>query len=71
MKAGDIADLRPLGETLPGAKTTAIAKTEAVEAIRLLVPAGRDIAPMRCQNRSPYNAWRGASCWNSPTPAWS
>lgn len=45
VKAGDIVDLQPLGEELPGAKTTALAKTKAFEAIRLVVPAGRDIAP--------------------------
>ncbi|MBJ6125542.1 cupin [Microvirga splendida] len=45
VKSGEIVDLRPLGERLPGAKTTALAKTEAFEAIRLVVPAGRDIAP--------------------------
>jgi quercetin dioxygenase-like cupin family protein len=45
VKSGDVVDLRPLGEKLAGAKTTALVKTEAFEAIRLAVPAGRDIAP--------------------------
>jgi quercetin dioxygenase-like cupin family protein len=45
VKAGDVVDLQPLGESLPKAKTTALVKTEAFEAIRLVVPGGRDIAP--------------------------
>jgi quercetin dioxygenase-like cupin family protein len=45
VKAGDVVDLQPLGEKLEGAKTTALVKTDAFEAIRLVIPAGRDIAP--------------------------
>ncbi|WP_445500656.1 cupin [Microvirga sp. G4-2] len=45
VKAGDVVDLRPLGEKLADVKTTALTKTEAFEAIRLVVPAGRNIAP--------------------------
>jgi len=42
--SGDVVDLQPLGERLAGAKTTALVKTEAFEAIRLVVPPGREIA---------------------------
>ena len=45
VKSGDVVDLQPLDERLAGAKTTALVKTEAFEAIRLVVAAGRDIAP--------------------------
>ena len=41
--AGEIVDLRPLGDGLSGARTTAIVKTEAFEAIRLVVHAGTEI----------------------------
>ncbi|WP_230533549.1 cupin domain-containing protein [Microvirga roseola] len=44
VRSGDVVDLQPLGPGLAGAKTTALVKTEAFEAIRLVVPAGRDIA---------------------------
>lgn len=45
VKAGGIIGLQRLGEKLPGARTAALAKTETFEAIRLIIPAGRDIAP--------------------------
>jgi quercetin dioxygenase-like cupin family protein len=44
-RAGEIVDLRPLGSALSNAKTTAIVKSDAFEAVRLVVPAGREIAP--------------------------
>ena len=43
--SGEIVDLRPLGSRLPDERTTAIVKSDAFEAIRLVVPAGRRIAP--------------------------
>ncbi|MBM6582854.1 cupin domain-containing protein [Microvirga sp. BT689] len=45
VKSGDVVNLQPLGERLAGAKTTALVKTDAFEAIRLVIPTGRDIAP--------------------------
>ena len=42
---GEIVDLRPLGEALGNARTTAIVKSDNFEAVRLIVPAGRSIAP--------------------------
>lgn len=45
VKSGEIVDLRPLGEKLAGTKTTALVKTGVFEAVRLIVPAGRVVAP--------------------------
>lgn len=44
-KSGEVVDLRPLGDKLKQAKTAAIMKGESFEAIRLVVPAGREIPP--------------------------
>ena len=40
---GEVVDLRPMGERLSGAKTAAIVKTRSFEAVRLVVPAGKEI----------------------------
>lgn len=40
---GEVADLRPLGSALRATKTAALIKSEHFEAIRLIVPAGREI----------------------------
>ena len=42
-KPGEAVDLRPLGRDLKEARTSAIVKTDRFEAIRLIVPAGREI----------------------------
>ncbi len=43
-KAGQVIDLRPLGSALGSTKTMALAKTDDLELIRLVLPAGRQIA---------------------------
>lgn len=42
-KAGEIVDLGPLGKDLPNSRTTAIVKSEAFEAVRLVIPAGKEL----------------------------
>ena len=42
-KSGEVVDLRPLGDKINGAKTSAIIKSEHFEAIRLIVLAGSTI----------------------------
>ena len=42
--SGEVVDLRPLGAKLHDERTTAIVKTDTFEAVRLIVPAGREIA---------------------------
>ena len=44
-KPGEVVDLRPLGDGLRGAKTTAIVKSRTFEVVRLIVPAGAEISP--------------------------
>lgn len=43
--SGEVIDVRPLGEALSKSVTTTIAKTNRLEVIRLVVPAGKEIAP--------------------------
>ena len=44
-KPGEVVNLQPLGPDLLTTKTAAIVKTRSFEAVRLVVPAGREIAP--------------------------
>lgn len=44
---GEVVDLLPLGTGLRTARTTAIVKSDGFEAVRLVVLAGRQIAPHR------------------------
>ena len=43
VKPGEVADLAPLGSRLCDTKTSALAKSNSFEAIRLVVPAGKEI----------------------------
>jgi quercetin dioxygenase-like cupin family protein len=43
IKPGEVADLTPLGDRLSDTKTSALAKSDTFEAIRLIVPAGKEI----------------------------
>lgn len=43
VKPGEVADLNPLGTKLGDTKTSALAKTAAFEAIRIVVPSGKVI----------------------------
>ena len=42
-KSGELIDLRPLGEALVHSITTTLVKTDLLEVIRLVIPAGKDI----------------------------
>lgn len=41
---GEIIDVRPYGANLAGAKTTTLFKTERMEAVRVVMAAGKEIA---------------------------
>jgi quercetin dioxygenase-like cupin family protein len=40
---GEVVDLRPLGDRLDAAKTSALVRTGSFEAVRLVLPAGTEI----------------------------
>lgn len=41
--SGEVVDLRPLGDEIAEVRTRALVKTDAFEAVRLIVPAGREL----------------------------
>jgi len=43
--SGEVIDIRPLGDRLAGAVTRTLVKSDGLEVIRLVVPAGKDIPP--------------------------
>jgi quercetin dioxygenase-like cupin family protein len=43
-KPGEVVDVRPLGSALASSQTTTLVRAQQVEAIRLVVPAGKEIA---------------------------
>lgn len=45
--SGDVIDIRPLGNKLKDAISTALIKTEELELMRLVLPAGRSIPEHR------------------------
>lgn len=45
--AGQPCDVRPLGEALAGTPSSALFKSEQLEVIRLVLPAGRSMPPHR------------------------
>jgi quercetin dioxygenase-like cupin family protein len=44
-KSGEVIDLRPLSNALAPAVTNTLLKTDWLEVIRLVIPAGKDIPP--------------------------
>lgn len=43
--SGEVIDIRPLGDKLAGAVTRTLVKSDGLEVIRLIVPAGKLIPP--------------------------
>jgi quercetin dioxygenase-like cupin family protein len=43
-RPGEVIDVRPLGAALVKTKTETLVKTESLEVIRIVLPAGKDIA---------------------------
>jgi len=44
-KSTEVIDISPLGSSLEDAKTTTLAKTDALEIIRLVLPANKELKP--------------------------
>ncbi|MCA9146960.1 MAG: cupin domain-containing protein [Planctomycetales bacterium] len=42
-KPAEVIDIRPLGAKIDGAQTTTLVKTDSLEVIRLVLPAGKEI----------------------------
>jgi quercetin dioxygenase-like cupin family protein len=46
-RSGQVIDVRPLGPAFPGERTTALFKTDDLEVMRLVLPAGKSLPPHR------------------------
>jgi quercetin dioxygenase-like cupin family protein len=44
---GEVVDVRPYGPELPSQSTRTLVKTDRLEIIRLVLPAGKELAPHR------------------------
>lgn len=64
---GQIVDLQPLGTGLRQARTTAIVKSETFEAVRLVLPAGRDIKPHKVDGPITLYCLEGQAFLRLPT----
>ncbi len=42
-KPAEVIDIRPFGAKIDGARTTTLVKTDSLEVIRLVLPAGKEI----------------------------
>ena len=51
-KSGDVVSVRPLGAALAGTNKSSLFKTDALQVVRLVLPAGKEIAPHRASRRS-------------------
>lgn len=45
----EVLDVRPLGAALKESRTTVLAKTDSFEAIRIVLPAGKQLPPHRVE----------------------
>ena len=43
----EVIDVRPLGAALKGSKTNALVKTDTLQVIRVILPAGKQLPPHR------------------------
>ena len=58
-KPAEVVDLRPLGNDLAGARTSAIVRTPSFEAVRLIVPAGSEIPSHKVPGRITLHSIEG------------
>ena len=58
--SGEVIDVQPLGEGLRQAITTTLVKTDQLEVIRLVLPAGKEIAEHRAPGAITVQCLEGA-----------
>ena len=59
-KSGDLIEVRPLGSAFAGAKTVTLVKSDALEVIRLVVPASKDIPPHKTKGEVTIHCLEGS-----------
>jgi nucleotide-binding universal stress UspA family protein/quercetin dioxygenase-like cupin family protein len=62
---GHVIDVRPLGAALPAAKTQTLAKTDELEIVRLVVPAGKRIGEHRAKGTLVVHCLEGHLAWTA------
>ena len=64
-KPGDIVDVRPLGSALASSQTATLVRADQVEVIRLVVPAGKDIAEHKAKGEITVQCLEGKVAFTS------
>ena len=57
---GEVVNVRPLGAALDKSRTTTLIKTDSLEVIRLVVPAGKEIPPHQVSGEVVVQCLEGA-----------
>ncbi|MEO8269824.1 MAG: cupin domain-containing protein [Aureliella sp.] len=65
-QAGDVIDIRPLAEKLPESRTHTLLKTEHVEVLRLVLPAGKTLAEHKAPSDITVQCLEGEVKFTSP-----
>lgn len=58
--SGDLLDIRPLGPKLPQAKSHTLVQSPSIEIFRMVLPAGRTVAPHRVAGAITVQCLEGA-----------
>lgn len=58
--SGDLLDIRPLGPGLPEAKSHTLVQSPSIEIFRMVLPAGRTVAPHRVPGAITVQCLEGA-----------
>lgn len=58
--SGDLLDIRPLGPALPAAKSHTLVQSPALEIFRMVLPAGKTVAPHRVPGAITVQCLEGA-----------
>jgi quercetin dioxygenase-like cupin family protein len=64
-KPGEVVDVRPLGSALASSQTTTLVRADQVEVIRLVVPAGKDIAEHKAKGEITVQCLEGKVAFTS------
>ncbi len=66
-RAGEIINVRPLADKLHDTKTSTLLKTDHVEALRLVLPAGKKIAEHKAPGEITVQCLEGEIRFTSPS----
>lgn len=61
----EIFDVRPLGASFSGARTNALVKTDTIEIIRIVLPAGKRLPPHRVDGEITVQCLEGRVLFNA------